>query len=83
MNDAHAKIEARLEARRAATAAARDAQLAGTAQSTIVAYIAKLEEMTQVQLMDELESCVRQNQYGSHDAQTRLVRAELGQRCSH
>jgi hypothetical protein len=40
-------------------------------------YVAALSAMSAAALLDDLESCARQNSYGSHEEQASLVRAEI------
>lgn len=51
-------------------------------QADIDAYQASLIDMTDQQLLDELEMCARSNTFGSHDAQRTLVRHEIRLRMS-
>lgn len=45
-------------------------------------YADRARDMRAEDLLDDLESSVRQNHYGSHDDQIRIVRAELLRRLS-
>lgn len=54
-----------------------------TTEGSAATYAASLTHMPAAQLIAELESCVRQNTYGSHAEQMEMVRKEIIARMSN
>lgn len=52
-------------------------------EGSAATYAASLTHMPAAQLIAELESCVRQNTYGSHAEQMEMVRKEIIARMSN